>query len=360
MDNFFGNRLKWTLGIASLVSCGAAQAQSSVTLYGIVDSGVQYASKVANASGGNAGNTFSFTNGGAGPSLFGVKGHEDLGGGLATNFDLESGISTANGGYGTSNGNFWGRRAWVGISGPFGEVRLGEQASPFFLTIADSDARGFSEFASGIVIYADNVVFTGGVSSNAITYSSPKVAGFDASLMFAPGGVAGNFQAGQQWAASAKYDNGTVMVNAAMYHGNSGGASTPVPTTVQFDGRTVGIAYRFDGLTLKASFVNYNVAGSFNENVYAAGADYAVSSVFSVNAGAWYSTDRNHEANHSLLAGIGAVYLLSTKTFLYAQGGMVSDHGNMNTGLSVTDTTILHEVQSGTSFGANFGVRHSF
>lgn len=360
MEKFFGNRVKWILRIASLVSYGAAHAQSSVTLYGIVDSGIQYASKVVSASGDDAGSAFSFTNGGAGPSLLGVKGHEELGGGLATNFDLESGISTANGGYGTSNGNFWGRRAWVGISGPFGEVRLGEQASPFFLTMSDSDPRDFSEFASGIVIYADNVVFTGGVNSNAITYNSPKVAGFEASLMFAPGGVAENFQSGQQWSASAKYDTGTVMVNAAMYHGNSGGASTPIPTTVQFDGRTVGVAYRFNDLILKASFVNYNVAGSSNKNVYSAGANYAVSPALSVNAGAWYSTDRNHEANHSLLAGIGAVYLLSTRTSLYAQGGMVSDHGSMNTGLSVTDTAILHEVQSGTSFGANLGIRHSF
>jgi predicted porin len=339
---------------------GAAHAQSAISLYGIVDSGIQYANKAANSSGGAAGSTVAFTNGGISPSIFGFKGREELGGGLAANFDLESGFSTANGGYATSNGNFWGRRAWVGISGPFGEVRLGEQASPFYLTMFDSDPRGFSTFASSLVIYGDNASFTGSVNSNAITYKSPNVAGFEASALFAPGGVAGNFQAGQQWSGSAKYDNGTLMLNAAIYHGNAGGVSTPLPTTVQLDARTFGAAYRFGSLTLHASFANFHVAGSFNTNVYGGGANYFFSPSFSVNAGAWYSTDRNNAANHSLLTGAGAVYLLSKRTALYAQVGMVSNHGAMNTGLSVTDSALTHEVRGETAIGANFGIRHSF
>ena len=360
MRNSWVIRLSWALGGVSLVWFSVAHAQSAITIYGIVDSGLQYASKAANSSGGNAGNTFAFTNGGIGPSIFGFKGREDLGGGLAANFDLENGFSTANGGYSTSNGNFWGRRAWVGVSGPFGEVRLGEQASPFYLTMVDSDPRNFSSFASSIVIYGDNAVFTGAVNSNAITYNSPTVAGFEASAMFAPGGVAGDFQAGQQWSASAKYDNGTVMLNTAIYHGNAGGVSTPVPTTIQFDARTLGVAYRFSGLTLNASFVNYQVAGSFSLNVYGGGANYFFSPFFSVNAGAWYSTDRNNAANHSLLTGIGAIYQFSTRTSLYAQAGMVSNHGTMNTGLSVTDSALTHGVKNATAFGANFGIRHTF
>jgi predicted porin len=354
------NHKRLTSGFVLLMWIVSARAQSAVTLYGIVDSGLQYASKVATASGGDAVNSFSFNSAGLGLSAFGLRGREDLGGGFSTNFDLESGISTANGGFGSSNGNFWGRRAWVGINGGFGEIRFGLQASPFFLTMFDSDPRSFSSFASGLVIYGDNVEFTGGMNSNAITYLSPNVAGFNASVMFAPGGVAGNFQAGQQWSASANYDTGTLMVNAAMYHGNAGGASTPVPTTVQFDGRTLGVAYRFNGFRLKASIVNYNVAGSLNEYVYGAGADYVVTPSISVNAGAWFSIDRNHEPNHSLLAGVGATYLLSVRTSLYAQAGMVSNHGNMNIGLSVTDFAIMHEVRNATAFGANFGIRHTF
>lgn len=354
------NCIRLIFGFGSLMWFGVAQAQSAVTFYGIVDAGIQYANKVATASGGNAGNTFALTNGGLGPSLFGIRGHEDLGGGLTTAFDLESGISMANGGFGTSNGNFWGRRAWVGVGGRFGEVRLGEQASPFFLTLLDSDPRRYSSFASGVVAYADVAGFTGGVNSNAITYSTAKIAGFEASVMFAPGGVAGNFQAGQQWSASAKYDNGTVMINAAIYHGNGGGVSTPVPTTVQFDGRTLGAAYRLNGVTLKVSVVNYNVAGSFNEYVYGAGGDYIVSPSVSVNAGVWFATDRNNKANHSLLAGTGAIYQISKRTSLYAQAGIVRNYGKMSNGLSITDTSLLHGVRGAATLGANIGMRHAF
>lgn len=360
MDEPLVKRMKFALGVVSLTWLGVAHAQSFVTFYGIVDSGLQYASKVANTSGGNAGKTFSFTNGGFSPSLYGFRGREDLGRGLAANFDLESGISLANGGYGTSNGNFWGRRAWVGISGRLGEIRLGEQASPFFFTMFDADPRGFSTFASSLVFYADNVAFTGGVNSNAITYLSPKVAGFQGSVMFAPGGVAGNFQAGQQWSANAKYDNGTLMVNAAMYHGNGGGAATPVPTTIQFDGRTLSAAYRLDGLILKASFENYNVAGSFNEYIYGVGANYNLNQSVSFNGGVWFSTDHNDKANHSLLAGLGTIYQLSKRTALYAQVGMVNNHGKMNTGLSVTDLAIMKGVRDATTFGANLGIQHTF
>lgn len=354
------NRIRLGSGFLLSMCIGAAQAQGAVTLYGVIDSGLQYASKVPSSSGANVGDAFSFTPGGYGPSLFGIRGREDLGGGLMANFDLESGSSTANGGYIASNGNFWGRRAWVGIRGRYGEGRVGEQPSPFFLAIVDSAPRGPTSFAGAITIYADNVFFTGGINSNAITYLSPNVAGFEASIMFAPGGLAGNFQAGQQWSASAIYDNGTLMVNAAMYHGNGGGVRTPVPTTAQFDGRTFGMAYRLNGWTLKASIVNYNVAGSFNEYVFGAGADYAISPNISISSGIWFSTDRNCEANHSTLVGLGTVYNFSKRTSLYAQGGMVSNRGKMSNGFSITDLAILHEVRNETSFGANIGIRHTF
>jgi hypothetical protein len=150
------------------------------------------------------------------------------------------------------------------------------------------------------------------------------------------------------------------MVSAAAYHGNAGGVSTPLPTTIPFDGRTLSVACRVNGLTLKASFVNYNVAGSFNEYVYGSGGNYIITPSISLNAGAWYSVDHNHDENHSLLTGFGAIYQISIRTALYAQAGMVSNHGNMNTGLSVTDSAITHGVKGAATYGVNFGIRHSF
>ena len=127
-------------------------AQSSVTLYGLVDAGVEYSSKTANSTGGNAGKTFAMVDSGVGPSFFGMTGKEDLGSGMQAEFTLASGISLANGGFKSSNGNLFGQQAWVGLRGLYGEFRAGVQFSPFYLALYETDPRQFSEFGSGLVL----------------------------------------------------------------------------------------------------------------------------------------------------------------------------------------------------------------
>jgi predicted porin len=209
------------------------------------------------------------------------------------------------------------------------------------------------------VLYGDNAAFTGVVNSNALAYNSPKMAGFEGSAMFAPGGVASDFQAGKQWSASLKYGNGSLMVNASIYDGNPGGTPTPVTTTLGFLGRTVGIAYRIGSLTARASFVNYKVAGSFNNNVIGGGLYYFALPDLEFNGGVWVTSDRDKTSNNSLMAAIGANYSLSKRTQLYVQFASVDNHGAMNTGLSVTARSLLNEVP-GTTFAANIGIRQSF
>jgi predicted porin len=182
-----------------LLFSGFAYAQSSVTLYGIVDSALLYTSKAANSSNGeNAGKQFSLIDAGSIPSEFGMEGVEDLGGGLKAKFKIESGISMANGGAGISNGNFFGRQAWISLESTFGELKTGLQFSPFFLALYKLDPRGLSTFGSSSVIYADSVVATGVFESNAISYTSPVISGFQGSLLYALGGEAGNFSAGRK------------------------------------------------------------------------------------------------------------------------------------------------------------------
>ncbi|WP_179403953.1 porin [Burkholderia guangdongensis] len=335
-------------------------AQSSVTLYGIVDAGILYTSKTANAAGQNAGRSFALVDAGLSPSLFGFSGTEDLGGGLKARFKIESGFNVANGGINDSNGNFFGRQAWIALDGNFGEIKAGLQFSPFVNALYDSDARGFSEFGDIQSNYGDSVFLTGVHNSNAISYTTPKIAGLEGSVMLALGGKPGDFQAGRQVAASLKYDDGTLMVNAAFYDGNSGGTvNTPVPSTVAFVGRMLGAAYRLGSLTAKAVFVNFKVAGSANNYVYGGGVDYAVLPQLDLNAGAWVTSDRNHTANHSVLAAVGADYFLSRWTTLYTQVGVVNNHGATTTGLSVSYFSVFNEVQ-GTTVGVIAGVRHIF
>lgn len=262
------------------------------------------------------------------------------------------------GGYNNSNGNQFGRQAYVGLAGGFGEVKAGLQFSPFFLALYALDPRGLSQFGSSLPIYLDNVLGTGVFNANSVSYTSPVFGGFQGSVLMALGGEAGNFQAGRQYSASLKYDNGTVMVNAAFYDGNAGGTvNTVPPTTVEFEGRMLGASYKVGKLTAKASFVNYKVAGGFNNNVYGGGLDYLALSELDLNGGVWYVSDRNQTTNHSLMAALGAQYFLSRSTTLYGQVAVVNNHGAMDTGLSVNNA--LFGV-TGTTTGVNLGLRHIF
>jgi predicted porin len=359
MENKEGILRKWLLFGLLCTPASWANAQGSVTLYGVLDASVQYASRSTGSTGASAGHSFALTDAGFSPSFVGFMGSEDLGGGVRATFDLESGIDVANGGFDSSNGNYFGRQAWVGVEGDFGRLRFGEQFSPLFLAILDADPRYLSTFASGLVPYGNFVGFTSAINSNAIIYRTPKFANMEGTVMFAPGGVAGNFQAGRQWSAGLKYADGTLTLSATLYDGNAGGTPTPVPTTVAFVGRQLGASYRFGELMGKVSFVKYKVAGSFDANVYNVGISYQCRPDLNLNGGVWVTSDRNRTTNHSILAAVGANYSVSKRTMLYAQVGYVDNHGGMNTGLSLTNTAAFNEPVGG-SVGANLGIRQSF
>lgn len=204
----------------------------------------------------------------------------------------------------------------------------------------------------------DNVLGTGIYNSNAVSYTSPVIAGLQGSVMYALGGAAGNFSAGRQYSASLKYQLDGFLIAAAIYDGNSGGAAqTPTPTTLQYDGRMIGMSYRFGLVNAKLSFANYKVAGSFNNNVYGGGFDYLVMPTLSVDAGIYVTSDRNHTANHSVMGALGAQYFLSKRTTLYAQFGAVNNHGAMNSGISMNGALFG---ASGTTIGGVLGIRHTF
>lgn len=338
---------------------GVAQAQTNVTLFGLLDSGLLYTSKTLNAqSGGNSGRQFALIDGGSSYSQFGIFGIEDLGGGLSAKFKLESGISVATGSLAHCNGNLFGCEAWISLVSKFGELKAGLQFSPFFLSLYSSDPRGMSFFGSGGVTLVDNFLGTSIFAPTALSYTSPEFWGLQASVLYSFGGQPGEFQAGRQYSASIKYQYGGLMLNAAIFDGNRGGANpTPTPTNLQVEGRTLGTAYKFGALTAKASFVNYKVAGSFNNNVYGGGLSWYVMPTLSVDGGIWITSDRNHTANHSLLAAMGLNYFLSKRTVLYGQVASVANHGDMNTGLSVNGALFGAH---GTTMGATVGLRHSF
>lgn len=170
------NRTIWMAAslttLTTLMATSAAQAQSSVTLYGRLDTGIEYMSGVP-ANSGSA-SRWRAENGDWSASMWGLKGVEDLGGGLRTLFQLEGALNVTNGA-GAGDGQLFNRLAFVGLgSDRYGTLLLGRQ---FFIAngVWDFDPFGQSAWSSGSLVRGRNWPS----SSNTISYQTPKYAGFD-------------------------------------------------------------------------------------------------------------------------------------------------------------------------------------
>jgi predicted porin len=125
---------------------GAAFAQvapNNITLYGIVDAGLQ--NQRVTGTSLTSSSVTGLNSGIQSGNRWGLRGSEDLGGGLRANFNLESGFTLDNG-TSAQGGRLFGRASWVGVAGGFGEVRLGRQtifSSASVVGIADPFGVGF-------------------------------------------------------------------------------------------------------------------------------------------------------------------------------------------------------------------------
>lgn len=246
-----------TLSLALLGVTGAAHAQSSVTLYGLIDESVQY---VHNANPANN-NLWQLAAGNLQGSRWGMKGTEDLGGGLKAIFQLESGFNPNNGkmgSYGTGT-KLFGRQAYVGLTqDAYGTLTLGRQYDPLVDLVQPLTGDNFfgSTFTTpGDVDNNDNSSRT----NNAIKYVSPVWSGFQFEGMYALGGVAGATGAGQSWAGAATWSGGPFSVAAGyfrMENGNTLASRGVVPGTNQ--GGTWNA-----GVTSDATFDGSNINGAY-------------------------------------------------------------------------------------------------
>ncbi|WP_242539968.1 porin, partial [Trinickia mobilis] len=164
-----------TLSLALLGAAGAAHAQNSVTLYGVIDNSLTYIHNAATNAQGQSQNLWALGNSNSGDlsgTRWGLKGAEDLGGGLKAIFQLENGFNPSTGQL-NQGGREWGRQAFVGIaSDKFGTLTLGRQYDPLVDMIQGitGDAYLGSSFATvGDVDNYDNSSRT----NNAIKYVSP-------------------------------------------------------------------------------------------------------------------------------------------------------------------------------------------
>lgn len=181
-----------------------AHAQSSVTLYGVINEGVNY---VNNQGGGSV---FGMVKGQTNGSRWGFRGSEDLGGGMKAVFDLENGFD-ASAGTLSQGGRLFGRSAWMGLQTMYGRLTMGRQYD------AMHDDLGERLGATGIWAWIgshqgdfDNLNANFRWDSS-IRYISPTFAGFKFDGVFAPGGTAGNFATNRRYQLAMSYASGPIL-----------------------------------------------------------------------------------------------------------------------------------------------------
>jgi len=186
---------KSLVALAVLAVSGVASAQSTVTIYGLVDAWIgTVKDNNLSQSGVNVPHPFSGSGGGLQTSRFGLKGSEDLGGGLKANFLLEAGFDPSTGvanSYtnpytGATSNAIFGRQSWVGLSGGFGEVKLGKMWTPYDM-VKGSGAAGFDSllFAPSTSVWVSNGY--NDRPGNSIYYETPNFSGFSAAGMYSFG-----------------------------------------------------------------------------------------------------------------------------------------------------------------------------
>jgi len=340
---------KHLIAIAALVATGATYAQ--VTLYGAMDTGyTQITTTVITAGAAVDTRNHGINSSNLAPSFWGIKGSEDLGGGLRANFNLEADLNTDNG---AAPAVTWGRTSTVGLSGSFGSINLGRSATPLYVLVDSNDVFGTSG-ASTVSLYPDGVTAT-----DAIFYSSPALGGFGINLMY------GNSETGTNLAPVAAKNTGLSVTYAAgalnvgfgwgLIEGTSGAG-----VSNRTDGTSLGGSYDFGPAKLFAAYTRARVQANTAVQTYTDDAETNVGLSVPVGAltfMAGYGRNTRSQTTAGVeLAGntgtgsdlvLGLTYTLSKRTTAYVKTGTYDkfDFGSAN-GNKVAATAL--------------GVRHTF
>lgn len=347
---------KLPLAFAVLAAfAGTAAAQSNVTIYGIIDGGVEY------QKGGAAGSITKVTSGMQNPSRIGFKGTEDLGGGTSAFFTLENGFALDTGAA-LQGGALFGRQAFVGLKGGFGSVTLGRQYTPIFTSLCFL----IDPFSCGMAGKADNLMAQGGTAAtggaprttNAVKYTSPVMSGFMAEVVYGAGEVAGNSSALRTIGGQVGYTNGPLLVRLA--HNSVENATATATSKVT----TFGAKYNFGVAIAAFAYAVNKGANAGNTNVFQADTrDTLVGVTVPFGASAVVAsyirkTDKAITNNDAKQFAVGYTYALSKRTNLYTSYAYIDNSVANNV---VGFYTAGNATDAGTGDrSVNVGVRHTF
>ena len=310
---------KSLIALAVLGLSGAAMAQSSVTLYGVADAGI---GKIEAGSGlaapaNDASDKTEFISGSMmnnGTSRLGVRGVEDLGGGLKAGFQFETGLDLDNGG---SSGAFWSRQANVWLGGNWGTFKLGRQFTPSYLAGTTYELTGDALYS--VLVNTYNYAGIGRRANSAFTYMTPSFGGFSAALAYVTKTDLGLPK--DAWDLGLMYKNGPIGV------GLSANKVANSKTNYQLGGK-----YNLGNFALAASYTQASDQAQLRRRGFGVGA--------SANFGAFTATldltrdTKNEWTGKKYTNGVAELkYALSKRTFVYGAFLRLDDTNNYGIGV---------------------------
>ena len=353
----------------SALAAGTASAQN-VTLFGRVDTGVQYTSKHAGTNSGDDDLT-EVKSGGILPSIWGLKGSEDLGGGLKAVFNLEADFSSDTGGsrgLGNISTATFGRQSNVGLSSDWGTILIGRQYSPALLAELGTDPRGYKESFSMLLPFAGNQLPPGNdlsgnnngagiFTSNLISYTGK----------FGPFGVGAGFGAGEGNNGNGDgrtYSLGVTWTGAIVVSASYQQVEGAAPDA-KTERAALGVAIPFDALTFKLLWAHAKGdpnpgagdVNNFETDVGGAGVDLKWGGANTATLAYYYGEDHDNDNDKTKSLVLSNDYAFSKRTTLYAQYVYVDkdSESSIRTGIDLGLTAVDEKSHI---FGV--GVKHDF
>jgi len=350
---------KLLIASAATLLASSAFAQSSVTLYGLIDTAVQYQTR-AGTTAYTDGEKLAINQGQFNGSRWGMRGSEDLGSGLKAVFKLESGFTPDDGKSG-QGGLLFGRQAYVGLSSNAGTVTLGRQYTPTFNFAGDFDPIGISNEGETSA-YLNYAAFR---ENNSINYEA-NFSGLGIQAMYGMGEVAGSNRTGTLMGARLGYSIAGFGIGAVYQQNNNNGTAVLGSTAADVKNIGVGASYAIGPVKLFANWLNTkNVAGiSGNKsNFYTLGANYLVTPQVNLIAAGYYDKTSISNLNGSRYTVMGsAQYLLSKRTTVYASVDFTKEKNNYDSTVpgSLANSPAALGNYAGTRTNLMLGLRHAF
>ncbi|AGK46681.1 MULTISPECIES: porin [Burkholderia] len=365
--------------------CSPAWAQSTVTLYGLLDSGFTY----SNNQNGKA--SYQASSGELQGSRFGLRGVEDLGGGMKAIFTIENGFDGFTGRLGQGGLGF-GRQAYVGLSSPYGTITVGRQYESIVEYLGYMEAGDtFAGYLGAHAGDVDNFNNTFRVN-NSVRYKSPNFNGFDFGGLYSFGGTPGDFANNRVWSVGAEYvASGLTLAGAFLSIHNAStniyGASAPATAGAAFESNVknpiysgftsastvqiAGVAARYASgkSTIGAMYsqtrfgdVVPTSAGPYSGNLYIRNVEvsyqYFITSL--LEAGAAYVFTKAPDAKYHQVS-LGLDYFLSKRTDVYGAFLWQRAIGTDSTGnAAVANLNLLSPSSSANQLAVHVALRHKF